>query len=215
MQKKAVILLSGGLDSTTCLAIAKSQGYDCHCISFDYGQKNNIELQLAAKQAQLNKVTHYVISLDPLAFKGSALTEDIAVPQGNLSNKNIPATYVPARNTIFLSYALGIAEQINSNDIFIGVNALDYSGYPDCRPEYIKAYENMANLATKRAVEGQKLTIHTPLINLTKAEIIKLGKSLDVNYDLTISCYNPVNGKPCKVCDACLLRQKGFDEANI
>lgn len=211
---KAVILLSGGLDSTTCLAIAKQQGFDCHCLSFDYGQKHKIELEYAKYQAkQFKAEKHHIIQIGKGSFKGSALTDnDLEVPKNSSNNDDIPITYVPARNTIFLSYALGLAEQIGAYDIFIGVNAVDYSGYPDCRAEYIAAFEKMANLATKIYLESdQKLKIHTPLISLSKTEIIKIGQDLGVDYSKTISCYNPsVDGTPCGECDSCLYRQKGF-----
>ena len=213
--KKAVVLLSGGLDSATVLAIAKSQGYNCLCLSFSYGQKHNIELNKSKLLAAKYNCEHKIITLDPTAFQNSALTNsEITVPKSGLTSE-IPATYVPARNTIFLSYALAFAETIGASDIFIGVNALDYSGYPDCRPEYISAYEKMANLATKVGVEGKKLTIQTPLINLTKAEIIMLGNSLDTDYFLTSSCYEPVGEKACGTCDSCRLRLKGFNEAGL
>ncbi|WP_298336967.1 7-cyano-7-deazaguanine synthase QueC [Ferrimicrobium sp.] len=217
----AVVLLSGGLDSTTVLAIAQHQGYDPHALSFDYGQRHSIELRAARRVAQsMGVVNHVITTIDLRIFGGSALTDDIGVPHhrdlGELSD-TIPTTYVPARNTIFLSFALALAETIGSSDIFIGVNALDYSGYPDCRPEYIGAYETMANLATKAGVEGeQHLRIHTPLIELPKAEIIKLGLSLGVDYSITHSCYDPdLQGAPCGTCDSCLLRTKGFSEAGL
>jgi 7-cyano-7-deazaguanine synthase len=214
--KKAVILLSGGLDSATVLAIAKAQNFDCYAISFEYGQRHNIELDYAKKQAELQKIVeHKIIKIDLRAFGGSALTADIAVPKNrdeNIIASEIPVTYVPARNTIFLSYALAYAEVLKSSDIFIGVNALDYSGYPDCRPEYIKTFEKLANLATKAGVEEGLIKINTPLIDKTKAEIIKIGLELGVDYNQTISCYDPIDGKPCGKCDACLLREKGFRE---
>lgn len=217
----AVVLLSGGLDSTTVLAIAKHQGFEPHALSFDYGQRHGIELQAAQRVAQsMGVVNHIVTTINLRAFGGSALTSDIPVPHHEDIQdlaKSIPVTYVPARNTIFLSFALAFAETLGSSDIFIGVNALDYSGYPDCRPEYIRAYEAMANLATKAGVEDQsQLHIHTPLIELSKADIIKLGLSLDVDYALTHSCYDPdPTGKPCGTCDSCLLREKGFREAGV
>lgn len=216
--KKAIILLSGGLDSTTTLAIAQDEGYECYALSFDYGQRHKIELERAALIAKHYKVAeHKVAHIDLRLFGGSALTADIDVPKhddvDDLGN-DIPITYVPARNTIFLSYALAYAEVVGADAIYIGVNALDYSGYPDCRPEYIDAYEKMANLATAAGVEGSKLTIHTPLINMTKAEIINTGHGLGVDYDMTISCYDPSpGGEPCGQCDSCLLRAKGFAEA--
>lgn len=211
--KNAIILLSGGLDSATVLSIAKAEGFTPHALSFDYGQRHRIELEMAAKQAATQNVQDYrTAKVDLTLFGGSALTADIAVPKNSLS-KDIPVTYVPARNTIFLSYALAFAETVGAADIFIGVNALDYSGYPDCRPEYIKAFESMANLATKAGVEGKKLTIHTPLIALTKAQIIQKGLSLGVDYSHTLSCYDPApDGVSCGACDSCLLRKKGFTE---
>lgn len=212
MSNKAVILLSGGLDSTTVLAIAKSKGLDCYALSFDYGQKQAVELSAAKKIAKFIGVKEHrimKICLDDIG--GSALTdESIKVPKYK-ETKDIPITYVPARNTIFLSLALAWSEVLNAKEIFIGVNALDYSGYPDCRPEYIKAYEKMANLATKNAINGEKISIKTPLINLTKAEIIKKGLSLNIDYANTITCYQAdENGYACGICDACELRKKGF-----
>jgi len=212
-----VVLLSGGLDSATVLAIAKHQGFETYTLSFDYNQRHRWELErarLIAERAMVKQ--HLVLQFDMRAFGGSALTSDIAVPKGrDLSDESIPVTYVPARNTIFLSFALAWAETISSSDIFIGVNALDYSGYPDCRPEYIAAYERMANLATKAGVEHtESLKIHTPLIHITKAEIIRIGITLGVDYALTSSCYDPgSDGRPCGLCDACRLRLKGFTEA--
>lgn len=203
------------------LAIAKDEGYTPHALSFDYGQRHSIELQAARRVAQsMGAVDHVVTAIDLRVFGGSALTADIAVPHHldvNELKQDIPITYVPARNTIFLSFALALAETIESSDIFIGVNALDYSGYPDCRPEYIRAYETMANLATKVGVEGkQHLRIHTPLIELSKAQIITLGLSLGVDYSITHSCYDPdQQGAPCGTCDSCLLRRKGFAEAGL
>jgi 7-cyano-7-deazaguanine synthase len=219
--KRAVVLLSGGLDSATVLAIAKSQGYEPYALSFSYGQRHIVELQAAARvAASIGVAAHKVAAFDLRSFGGSALTSDIAVPKGRSTNDmahGIPITYVPARNTIFLSFALAWAEVLGSSDIFIGVNALDYSGYPDCRPEFIEAFEKMANLATKAGVEGvQRLKIHTPLIALTKAQIIAKGIELGVNYALTSSCYDPSTaGAPCGECDSCLLRQKGFRENGI
>jgi 7-cyano-7-deazaguanine synthase len=216
--KRAVVLLSGGLDSATVLAIAKSEGYAPYALSFSYGQRHSWELTAAQRvAAALGVVEHRTAQIDLRAFGGSALTAEIAVPKGRDPEEmshGIPITYVPARNTIFLSFALAWAEVLGSSDVFLGVNALDYSGYPDCRPEYIAAYEKMANLATKAGVEGlQRLTIHTPLIALTKAGIIARGLSLGVDYALTSSCYDPSpTGKPCGQCDSCLLRQKGFRE---
>ena len=217
---KAVVLLSGGLDSSTLLAIAKSEGFDTYALSFRYGQRHQVEIEAARQVAQsLGVRQHIVLDIDLRSFGGSALTSEIAVPKGRglkQMAEDIPVTYVPARNTIFLSFALAWAEVLGSTDIFIGVNALDYSGYPDCRPEYIEAYEKMANLATKAAVEGHRLTIHTPLIRLTKAEIIKKGLELGIDYSLTITCYDPSEiGEACGACDACLLRLKGFREAGL
>jgi 7-cyano-7-deazaguanine synthase len=216
-----VVLLSGGLDSTTTLAIARAEGFACHALSFRYGQRHGVELDSAARIAQtLGAVQHVVADIDLRRFGGSALTADIAVPRGRSPaemGEGIPVTYVPARNTIFLSFALAWAEVLGSQDLFIGVNALDYSGYPDCRPEYIAAYERMANLATKAGVEGrQRLTIHTPLIALTKAEIIRRGLDLGVDYGLTSSCYDPgADGRPCGACDSCQLRARGFAGAGV
>lgn len=214
--KHAIILLSGGLDSATVLSFAKAEGFIPHALSFDYGQRHRIELDMATKQATAQKVSdHRTAKIDLTMFGGSALTADIAVPKNQLG-KDIPVTYVPARNTIFLSYALAFAETVGAVDIFIGVNALDYSGYPDCRPEYIKAFEAMANLATKAGVEGKKLTIHTPLIALSKAQIIQKGISLGADYSYTLSCYDPTpEGVSCGHCDSCLLRLKGFAENNM
>jgi 7-cyano-7-deazaguanine synthase len=220
-QRKAVVLLSGGLDSATVLAIAKSQGYEPYALSFSYGQRHIWELEAASRvAASVGVEAHRIAAIDLRVFGGSALTDDIAVPKGrdlDEMSHGIPITYVPARNTIFLSFALAWAEVLGSSDIFIGVNALDYSGYPDCRPEFIEAFEKMANLATKAGVEGrQSLKIHTPLIALTKAEIIQKGIELGVDYSLTSSCYDPAaNGAPCGQCDSCLLRQKGFRENGI
>ena len=216
--KRAVVLLSGGLDSATVLAIARSQGYELFALSFSYGQRHIVELEAAARvAASMGAVTHKLAKIDLRVFGGSALTDDIAVPKGRSADEmshGIPVTYVPARNTIFLSFALAWAEVLGAEDIFLGVNALDYSGYPDCRPEFIAAYETMANLATKAGVEGkQRLKIHTPLMQMTKAEIIRAGLQLGVNYALTSSCYDPgPGGRPCGECDSCLLRQKGFRE---
>lgn len=221
MRKKAVVLLSGGLDSTTTLAFAGAEGFELHALSFRYGQRHAVELEAAARVAKnLGVEKHIVADINLRLFGGSALTADIPVPKVNIIDEmgeGIPVTYVPARNTIFLSFALAWAEVLDASDIFIGVNALDYSGYPDCRPEYIVAYEKMANLATKAGVEGQQyLRIHTPLISLTKAEIIKKGTALGVDYGLTSSCYAPgVNGQPCGHCDSCLLRAKGFSEVGL
>ncbi|MCS6954039.1 MAG: 7-cyano-7-deazaguanine synthase QueC [Bryobacterales bacterium] len=216
---KAVCLLSGGVDSSTTLAVARRDGFACYALSFDYGQRHKIELEAARRIAEaLGAVQHLVLSIDLRAFGGSALTDQIEVPKDRTPEQiagGIPVTYVPARNTIFLACALGWAEVLEAGDIFVGVNALDYSGYPDCRPEYIQAFERMANLALKAAVEGRlRIRIHTPLIQLTKAEIIKLGAELGVDFRLTHSCYDPdESGRPCGACDSCLLRLKGFREA--
>lgn len=220
MGKPAVVLLSGGLDSTTVLAIAKDRGYLPYALSFRYGQRHAVELEAARRvAASLGVERHVVAEIDLRVFGGSALTADIAVPKhGNSAElaEDIPTTYVPARNTIFLSFALAYAETVGAQDIFIGVNALDYSGYPDCRPEYIAAFQQMANLATKAGVEGASMTIHTPLIAMTKAEIVRAGSALGVDYGLTSSCYDPsVTGQPCGHCDSCLLRLKGFKEAGV
>jgi 7-cyano-7-deazaguanine synthase len=218
-KKKAVGLLSGGLDSTTALAIALAEGYEVYAMSFRYGQRHAIELESARRVAQAAGVArHLVVDIDLRAIGGSALTDQIDVPKSRSSDEmseGIPLTYVPARNTIFLSFALGWAEVLNAADIFIGVNALDYSGYPDCRPEYIEAFERMANLATRAGVEGRlRFKIHTPLIAMTKAEIIRRGLVLGVDYALTHSCYDPTpEGPACGRCDSCRLRQKGFTEA--
>ena len=214
MQKKAIILLSGGLDSITVLALAKQQGYQCYALSFDYGQRHNAELIAASQIAAHYQVKdHKIIKLGLGAIGGSALTDEhIAVP--NTPQEGIPVTYVPARNTIFLSFALGWAEVVEAHDIFIGVNAVDYSGYPDCRPEFISAFQHLANLATKAGVEGESVKIHTPLIDLSKAEIIKQGQALNVDYRMTVSCYSAdSDGHACAVCDACRLRKTGFEEA--
>lgn len=216
--RPAVVLLSGGLDSATVLAIARDEGYETCALSFRYGQRHTVELDAAAKvAAALGAARHVVADIDLRAFGGSALTDDsLAVPHHASADElggDIPVTYVPARNTIFLSFALAWAETLGCADIFIGVNALDYSGYPDCRPEFISAYEQMANLATKAGVEGrQRLKIHTPLIAMTKAQIIQRGLELGVDYGLTHSCYDPVDGRACGTCDSCLLRQRGFAE---
>jgi 7-cyano-7-deazaguanine synthase len=213
----AVVLLSGGLDSATCLAIARDQGFACHCLSFDYGQRHNAELAAAARVASaLGAVGQRVINFGLAQFGGSALTDSsIAIPTAGVQ-PGIPVTYVPARNTIMLSLALAWAEVLGSRDIFIGVNAVDYSGYPDCRPEYIAAFEHMANLATKAAVEGRKLTIHAPLIDLSKADIIRTGSALGVDYGLTVSCYQAdAEGRACGLCDACRLRAAGFAAAGM
>jgi 7-cyano-7-deazaguanine synthase len=215
-EKKAVVLVSGGLDSATALAIARSEGYACYALSFNYGQRHVCELQSAQQVAQAASVAeHKTIPLDLSQIGGSALTDStIAVPQQ--PTQGIPVTYVPARNTVFLAIALGWAEVLQAQDIFIGVNAVDYSGYPDCRPEFIAAFEVMANLATKAGVEGHPFTIHTPLIQLTKGEIIRQGTKLGVDYGLTISCYNPdEQGRACGVCDSCRIRAAGFRDAGV
>ncbi len=220
-KKKAVILLSGGLDSATVMAVAKNEGYKLYALSFSYGQRHAWELEAAKRvAASIGVMEHRIATIDLRAFGGSALTDEMPIPKGRATQEmahGIPITYVPARNTIFLAFALAWAEVLGANDIFLGVNALDYSGYPDCRPEYIAAFEKMANLATKAGVEGrQALKIHTPLIALTKAEIIRLGRGLGVDYGLTSSCYDPSPmGVPCGQCDSCLLRQKGFRENGI
>jgi len=218
---KAVCLLSGGLDSSTCLALARHEGYECYALSFDYGQRHRVELEGAVRVARaLGAARHVVANIDLRQIGHSALTDDLAVPKGRAPqdmSHGIPVTYVPARNTIFLSFALAWAEVLEAPHIFVGVNALDYSGYPDCRPEYIEAFERMANLATKAGVEGRlPIRIHTPLIRLSKAEIVKLGRDLGLDFSLTHSCYDPdAQGRPCGQCDACLLRRKGFEEAGI
>jgi 7-cyano-7-deazaguanine synthase len=217
MMKKAVVLLSGGLDSATCLAIARSQGFECYCLSFNYGQRHCAELAAADRVVKaLGAAKHRVLNFGLAQFGGSALTDtNIAVPVDGVQ-PGIPVTYVPARNTIMLSLALAWAEVLGSRDIFVGVNAVDYSGYPDCRPEYISAFETMANLATKAGVEGAKLHIHAPLINLSKAEIIRLGAQLGVDYGLTVSCYQAdEQGRACGVCDSCRLRAEGFAAAGV
>ena len=218
MNNKAVILLSGGLDSTTCLAIAKKQGFDLNALTFNYGQRHDFELKSAQKIVdQFQIKNHSVIDIDLTQFGGSALTDEIEVPKDRSESEmtDIPITYVPARNTVFLSLALAWAETINAFNIFIGVNVLDYSGYPDCRPEYIASFEKTANLATKAGVSGERFKIHTPLINMKKSEIILNGLKLGVDYSLTSSCYDPLkNGTPCGHCDACMLRLKGFQEAD-
>jgi 7-cyano-7-deazaguanine synthase len=220
-EKPAVVLLSGGLDSTTVLAIARSEGYVPYALSFRYGQRHSVELEAARQVAEVQGVARHVVAdIDLRVFGGSALTDDIDVPHHDSADDlsaEIPVTYVPARNTVFLSFALAWAETLGANDVFIGVNALDYSGYPDCRPEYISAFEQMANLATKAGVEGrQQLRIHTPLIELTKAQIIQRGLALGVDYSLTHSCYDPdAAGHACGTCDSCLLRRRGFAELGM
>lgn len=217
---KAVVLLSGGLDSTTTLAIARAEGFETYALSFQYGQRHLGELDCAKRVADaLGAKQHVIVQFDLRAFGGSALTDDIPVPKNREADEigtGIPVTYVPARNTVFLSFALGWAEVLGANDVFIGVNALDYSGYPDCRPEYIEAFERMANLATKSGVEGTRLCIRTPLIHLSKTEIIRQGMALGVDYSLTSTCYDPdPSGSACGECDACLLRLKGFRELGL
>ena len=212
----AVVLLSGGLDSTTTLAVARRDGFAPRAMTFRYGQRHADEVDAARRVAAAAKVTeHVIVEIDLRAFGGSALTSDIDVPKDRAADDTVPITYVPARNTIFLSYALALAEVIGAQDIYIGVNAVDYSGYPDCRPEYIAAFERMANLATRAGVEGKALRIHAPLIDLTKAQIIQLGTSLGVDYSLTTSCYDPSGGIACGHCVACLLRLKGFADAGL
>ena len=218
---KTVVLLSGGLDSSTALAIAVNEGYEPYALSFRYGQRHKVELDAARRIAKsFSAKEHIIVDIDLRQFGGSALTDDIDVPKDRSEDQmgtGIPITYVPARNTIFLSYALAWAEVLDCRHIHLGVNVLDYSGYPDCRPEYIESFEKMANLATKASVEGEeKLSIHTPLINLTKAEIIQKGIALNVDYSLTSSCYDPSpEGKPCLQCDSCQLRVKGFSETGM
>ncbi|NNK52189.1 MAG: 7-cyano-7-deazaguanine synthase QueC [Xanthomonadales bacterium] len=213
-KKRAVILVSGGLDSVTALAMAQDQGFDCHALSVDYGQRHSSELDAARRVADAADVSLKILPLDLRAIGGSALTDDIDVPEGG--TQGIPVTYVPARNTIMLSLALAYAEVLGAEDIFIGVNAVDYSGYPDCRPEFIEAYQSMARLATKAAVEGAGMTIHTPLIDLTKAEIIRAGDRLGVDYGLTVSCYQADGeGRACGVCDSCRIRKEGFTSAGL
>lgn len=210
MRRKAIVLLSGGLDSTTTLAIARREGFELYSMAFDYGQRHVVELTAAARIAEAYGSKHRKVDIDLRAFGGSALTDDIAVPKGRSTDEmasGIPITYVPARNTIFLSYALALADVIGAEDIFLGVNALDYSGYPDCRPEYVEAFEQMANLAVRGAVR-----LHAPLIDMTKAEIIRLGRELGVDYSETVSCYDPADGA-CGGCDACQLRRRGFELA--
>ncbi len=220
-KRKGIVLSSGGVDSTTAMAIAKAEGYDIYSLSFRYGQRHSLELDAAQRVAwAFGAKEHLVIDIDLASIGGSALTDDIEVPKARSEHdmqKEIPVTYVPARNTIFLSYALAWAEVLEASDIFIGVNAIDYSGYPDCRPEYIESFERMANLATKAGVEGiTRVKIHTPLIKMTKAQIIQKGVELGVDYSMTHSCYDPsADGKACGQCDSCLLRKKGFEEAGV
>ena len=217
-KKPAIILLSGGLDSATCLAIAKAEGFAPYCLSFDYGQRHKAELQAAARVAEaLGAVEHRILKIDLAGFGGSALTDaNIAVPTDGGKEGEIPVTYVPARNTVLLSYALAWSEVLKADDIFIGVNAVDYSGYPDCRPEYIASFQTMARLATKVGVEGSKLTIHTPLLKLTKGEIAQKGTELGVDYALTVTCYQADDdGRACGECEACRLRSAGFANAGL
>ena len=218
--RRAVVLLSGGMDSAVVLAHLSAEGFECHALSFDYGQRHHFELEAARRVCESQGVSELVVfKVDTSIFRGSALTNDIPVPHNRDESQmadGIPVTYVPARNTIFLSVGLGLAESVGANDLFIGVNAVDYSGYPDCRPEFIKAFEDMANLATKAGVEGQRLNVHTPLIRLTKAEIIQRGVALGVDYGLTHSCYDPLpDGTSCGECDSCQLRLRGFREAGF
>lgn len=223
MDKKAVVLLSGGLDSTTVLAITRAEGYDCYCLSFSYGQRQTVELQKARENARIyGAKKHLILDLGLGEIGGSALTADIEVPKNNVLPKtgeatDIPVTYVPGRNTIFLSYAMAWAEVLGAWNIFIGINAMDYSGYPDCRPEYLKTFESLANLATKAGAEHHgNFVIHAPLMDMTKKDIITQGMSLDVNYQNTHSCYDPdTKGQACGQCDACLLRQKGFADLGL
>lgn len=220
-QARAVCLLSGGLDSTTCLAVARAEGFACYALSFDYGQRHRLELKAAGRvAASMGAIQHVTLPLDLRAFGGSALTADIDVPKHSSVDEiegGIPITYVPARNTIFLSCALGWAEVLGAYDLFLGVNAIDYSGYPDCRPEFVEAFERTANLATAAGAEGRgTFRVHTPLIHLSKAGIVELAASLDVDFSLTHSCYDPLpDGRPCGRCDSCLLRRKGFAEAGV
>jgi 7-cyano-7-deazaguanine synthase len=219
-RQRAIVLLSGGLDSSTTLAIAKSEGYDAYALSFDYQQRHLRELEAAHRVAtSLGVVQHRIIKLDPAILAGSALTGNMPVPKGRTEDEiaaRIPVTYVPARNTLFLAHALAWAEGIGVHDIFIGVNAIDYSGYPDCRPEFIQAFERLANLATKAGVEGQRFRIHTPLLKLSKAQIITTAHSLGVDLSLTHSCYDPaLDGRPCGRCDSCQLRLRGFEQAGL
>lgn len=218
--KKAVVLLSGGLDSTTCLAMAKAAGFEPVCLAVSYGQRHSVELERARTVAQALGATDFrIVTVDLRQIGGSALTADIDVPKDRPADEmshGIPVTYVPARNTLFLSLALGLAEVVGATDLYIGVNAVDYSGYPDCRPEFIRAFESLANLATKAGVEGARFTVHAPLSGLTKADIIREGTRLGVDYGLTHSCYDPdTKGRACGRCDSCLLRKKGFQEAGV
>ena len=218
--KREVVLLSGGLDSTTCLAVARRDGFEVHCLSVDYGQRHKDELARARRVARaLGAADHRIVKVDLRAFGGSALTDRaLAVPKGRSARKmaaEIPVTYVPARNTVLLALALAHAETIGAEEVYVGVNAIDYSGYPDCRPAFLRAFERLAKVATKAGVEGRPLRIHAPLLRLSKAGIVKLGTSLDVPYRMTLSCYDPVRGRACGACDACQLRRKGFAEAGV
>ncbi len=216
---KAVVLLSGGLDSTTVLAIAAAQRFDCYALSFDYGQRHKTELDAARRVANAYHATHAIVKIDLRQFGGSALTDDISVPKDRKESdmsSSIPVTYVPARNTVFLSVAVGWAEVLDAHDIFIGVNAIDYSGYPDCRPEFLRAFQEAARLGTKTGVEGRPICIHAPLISLRKSQIISWGKELGVDYSASVSCYDPdSDGRACGRCDSCQLRRKGFHEAGV
>ncbi|HET8541853.1 MAG TPA: 7-cyano-7-deazaguanine synthase QueC [Anaeromyxobacter sp.] len=219
-KRRAVVLLSGGLDSATCLAVARRDGFEAHCLSVDYGQRHRAELARARRVARaLGAADHRVVRVDLSAFGGSALTDArIAVPKGRSAARmarEIPVTYVPARNTVLLALALAHAETIGAEDVFVGVNAIDYSGYPDCRPAFLRAFEKVARLATRAGVSGRALRIQAPLLRLSKAEIVRLGASLGVPYRLTLSCYDPVKGRACGRCDACVLRRKGFAEAGV
>src|SRR5512133_2205383 len=219
-RRRAVVLLSGGLDSATCLAVARRDGLEAHCLSVDYGQRHRHELARARRVARaLGAAEHRVVKVDLSAFGGSALTDPgIAVPKGRSlarMSREIPVTYVPARNTVLLALALAYAETLGAEDVYVGVNAIDYSGYPDCRPEFLRAFERLAAVATKVGVEGRPLRIRAPLLRLSKAGIVKLGTSLGVPYRMTLSCYDPVRGRACGACDACILRRKGFAEAGI
>lgn len=217
--KKAVVLVSGGIDSATCCAFARKERFELYAMSFSYGQRHSVELEAASRVTSFFKCTeHKVVTIDLRAFGGSSLTSSMDVPKNRDpdSDQSIPNTYVPARNTIFLSFATGWAEVLGCRDIYIGVNAIDYSGYPDCRPEFIAAYEKMANLATKAGIEGNRLTIHTPLLLMTKAEIIRSGAEMGVDYSITHSCYDPsADGKACGRCDSCIIRKKGFEAAGV
>ncbi len=217
-EPRAIVLVSGGLDSATTLAVARQRGFVCHALSFDYGQRHRVELEAADRVSRaLGAVEHRTFPIDLSSFGGSALTDTrVAVPETGVDPTTIPVTYVPARNTVFLALALAWAEVLEAQDLFIGVNAVDYSGYPDCRPEFIAAFQRLANLATRAGVEGHALTVHAPLISLTKAEIIRLGRELDVDFAMTISCYQPdPTGAACGVCDSCRLRREGFREAGV